>query len=125
VVCRASPVTVRLAPRYETWAHNNLTRRDDAARFAQFLRRPGAAPLLSDGLVWLAHADTPPSTWHHDDRYEDALGTLLDEVARKHPGIPRDNDPAGDAYRSLLTRLADRQIPIALELIARMTSNSA
>lgn len=117
-------VAMRLAPRYETWASSNLTRRDDAARFAQFLRRPGAAPLLSEGLVWLARADTPRSRWHHDDRYEDAIGTLLDEVARQHPGIPRGDDPAGEAYRSLLTRLADRQIPIALELIARMTSDS-
>ena len=46
-------VATRLAPHYERWAGDHLTRRDDAARFASFLRRDGATPLLPDGLVGL------------------------------------------------------------------------
>jgi hypothetical protein len=115
----------RFAARYERWARESLGRRDDAARFAQFLRRPGAAPLLADGLVWLAGADTPASSWHHDDHYEDAVGALLDQVARDQPELMRSGAPAGAAYRALLRRLADRQVPIALELIARLGEGGA
>jgi hypothetical protein len=115
-------VAARLARHYERWAQANLSRRDDAARFASFLRRDGAAPLLSNGLVWLAAADTPPSSWHRDDLYEDAVGSLLDAVARHRQEITRSTGPEGDAYRTLLARLADRQVPIARELISRMSA---
>lgn len=119
-----APVVARLAPRFERWARENLARRDDAARFASFLRRDGAAPLLSDGLSWLAAASTPATDRQRDNHYEEALGSLLDDVRRRTPEITPGAGADGEAYRSLLTRLADRQVPIALELISRMSSST-
>jgi len=113
----------RMTDRYERWARKCLSDRSDAAHFARFLRKPGAGPLLRDGLGWLADADPPDGTARrgHDD-YEDALGSLLDQVLRDAPEIPRSSAAAGDAYRKLLQRLADRQVPIALELMSRLSS---
>ena len=113
----------RMAPRYEKWARASLQRREDATRFCQFLRRPAAEGLLADGLIWLAAADTPAGgEWDHDG-YEQAAGELLGHIARNHRDLPRSESPAGDAYRALLKRLVDRQVPVALELQSRLASS--
>jgi hypothetical protein len=75
-----------------------------------------------DGLVWLADADTPASSWDHDDVYEDRVGSLLDAVDRHSKGITRSAARDDNAYCTLLARLADRRVPIARELISRMSA---
>jgi hypothetical protein len=118
-----APLIVRMASRYQRWASKRLYRREDAAQFARLLGQPGAQPLLDDGLEWLAAADTPAASGsYRDDRYEDAVGELLDHVARHHSERPRSPTEAGDAYRALLRRLVDRQVPIALELTSRLSA---
>jgi hypothetical protein len=117
-----APVIAAMSQWYERWAASTLQRREDAACFARFLSRPGAQPLLRDGLEWLAAAETPPRSASYNDGYEDAVGELLDHVSREHREIPRSTGSAGDAYRALLQRLADRQVPIALELSSRLSS---
>jgi hypothetical protein len=117
-----APVIAAMRQWYERWAGSTLQRREDAAHFARFLSRPGAQPLLRDGLAWLAAAETPPRSAGYNDGYEDTVGELLDHVAREHGEIPRSTTGAGDAYRALLQRLADRQVQIALELSSRLSS---
>ena len=117
-------VVARMAPHYQRWAHQSLDGSQDATQLARFLRRPGATPLVADGLIWLAAAEGSASSSRADNHYEDAVGTLLDHVARHQRDIPRSNRAVGDAYRALLQRLADRQVPIALELVSRLSSLS-
>jgi hypothetical protein len=79
-----APVIAAMSQWYERWAASTLQRREDAAHFARFLSRPGAQPLLRDGLAWLAAAETPPRSAGYNDGYEDAVGELLDHVSREH-----------------------------------------
>ncbi len=115
-------VVAKMAPHYDRWAHQSLDGSQDATQLARFLRRPGATPLVTDGLIWLAAAEGSASSSRADNHYEDAVGMLLSHVARHQRDIPRSTGPVGDAYRALLRRLADRQVPIALELASRLSS---
>ena len=112
----------RLTPRFRRWAQRHLGIRDSAAVFARFLCRDAAAPILERGVVWLAAAETRPATWDGDTGYEDTVGKLLGRVMRVHPEIARRPTDTGAAFRALLQRLADRQVPVALELVSRLSS---
>ena len=44
-------VVALMAPRFERWARHHMADDSDATQLARFLRRPGAAPLLPQGLI--------------------------------------------------------------------------
>ena len=113
-----APTITEMRPHYERWAEQNLNHTWAATQFVRFLAREAAAPLLEDGLVWLAAAGAERG--HEQERFDEALESMLTDVIARHPELARSQAPAGEALRGLLRGLADRQSPIALELIARL-----
>ena len=112
-----APIIAEMHPHYRQWAKQNLNHTWAATQFVRFLAREAAAPLLEDGLVWLAAAGAERG--HEQDRFDEALESMLTDVIARRPELARSQQPAGDALRGLLRGLADRQSAIGLELIAR------
>ena len=111
-----------MRPFYRRWADRRLASHRSARQFIQFLHTPAARPLLHDGLVWLHESvDRRGKVWTDRGTIED-LASLLEFCWRKDESAFREQTPAAMAFRELLRKLADLQLPLALELLDRLSA---
>jgi hypothetical protein len=118
------PLVVELAPYFRRFAERYLGDDRAASGLIRLLRRPAGRPLLADGLTWLLGAGERTGLWGsgRDETVVEELASLLDELWRDGEQIVRRDGEAGRAFRGLLRLLAARQVPLALELLARLAS---
>jgi hypothetical protein len=111
-------VLTALEPQWSEWVKPRLTGTWFARYFAHFLEAPAAAAVRAEALSWLADAER--NREHTDSDLDEATAELLVVVyAREAEMIAGIGAPA-EAARYLLSRLAGRGIPLALELSARL-----
>lgn len=105
---------------YERWASETLQSPYAAEEFIRFLKRPAALPLREPGLAWLFDTGIgePQRQSHRDDRVLEELAELLDQALRDDHRLL--DGPAEAAFKGLLRRLVDRQVPLALVLADRL-----
>jgi len=116
------PLVARAKDMYQRWADLTLARPRSTVVFARFLQQPAAQAILLDGLLWLDRSLARADDHFWREHYlEETLASLLDHCWRTcRVDLRRHNDVFA-AFRSLLRALADRQHPIALELLDRVT----
>lgn len=119
---RHQPLVESMRACYARWAPSRLINGWLARRFAWFLAKPAAQPLVEDGLLWLRDAAAKRTRSYDDDDLDEAISELLVHVDKHHPGVLRGQTEAGHAARDLLHALAAKQLPIALELVRRLAS---
>ena len=111
-------VLTDLEPQWSEWVKPRLTGTWFARYFAHFLEAPAAAAVRGAALSWLADAER--NREHTDSDLDEATGELLVVVyAQEAELIAGAGAPAEEA-RYLLSRLAGRGVPLALELSARL-----
>ena len=113
-----TPTIAAMQPQYQQWADHNLDHPWAAVQFIRFLANEAAAPILEDGLVWLASAGAERG--RDQSRFDEALESMLAEIIGRRPQFARTQAPGGVALRSLLHGLVERQSAIGLELTTRV-----
>jgi hypothetical protein len=107
---------------YRKWASRCLMDIGAVATFSRFLRRPAAAELLTDGMIWILEAarDFDEADWDGTSREKGHLVDLLEHWWQ----VRGERGPSTDAGRApalgLLRILADQQHPRALEILDRV-----
>lgn len=89
-----------------------------ARYFAQFLEAPAAAAVRAQALSWLADAER--NREHTDSDLDEATAELLVVVYAQEAELISGAGASAEAARYLLSRLAGRGVPLALELSARL-----
>jgi hypothetical protein len=118
-----APLLESMHDEYEEWARAYMRDIHAAEHFVEFLKKPAARTLLHDGLEWLRAAAI-----EEDDRHWRRRGELgrhmaeLLEYALRTDATVLTQKPTASAYRELLRRLVDLQVPLALTLADRIVS---
>jgi hypothetical protein len=108
----------QMAPYYERWAREHLSREDDnITGFCFFIASSTGRPLRMRGLGWIQQAVTAES-W-----YRPAMGNALIEflnvVLIQDAQQLRSDAAARDAFLALVALLVSKQVPSALALQER------
>jgi hypothetical protein len=106
---------------YKAWAAQFLGDPDAVEHFVEFVKKPTARSLLDEALVRLREATATADQWFWTRR-EDLprhLAELLDYVLRTDATVLQ-REPTASAFRELLQRLVERQVPVALALADRL-----
>ena len=106
---------------YEAWARHFLNDPEAAEHLVEFLKKPVARTLLDDALIRLQEVTATADNWFWTRR-EDLprhLAELLDYALRTDATVLQ-REPAATAFRELLQRLVERQVPVALALADRI-----
>ena len=107
-----------LQPEWAEWIRPRLIGSWFAQHVAQFLGQSAAVLLRRDGLEWLAERERSPAVG--DSGLDEAVAELLLRVWLVEPVLLRGADNAASDARYLLSRLAGRGVPLAVELSARL-----
>jgi len=107
-----------LEPQWSEWVKPRLTGTWFARYFAHFLEAPAAAAVRPQALGWLAHAER--NRVHTDSDLDEATAEFLVKVYAQEAELISGAGAPAEAARYLLSRLAGRGIPLALELSARL-----
>jgi hypothetical protein len=111
-------VLTALEPQWSEWVKPRLTGTWFARYFARFLEAPAAAAVRAEALGWLADAER--NREHIDSDLDEATAELLVRVYAQEAELISGAGVPAEAARYLLSRLAGRGIPLALELSARL-----
>lgn len=111
-------VLADLEPQWSKWVKPRLTGTWFARYFAHFLEAPAAAAIRGEALSWLAEAER--NREHIDSDLDEATGELLVVVYAQEAELIAGAGAPAEAARYLLSRLAGRGVPLALELCARL-----
>lgn len=121
-----APLAEALAPYLQRWATDHQLDADDLVALASFLSLPAARSSRLDGLVWIDEAvrDRGDRVWTEhligdvssSSRVEAAVGQLLVKTWSTDRTDLLRHDKALGAFQWLLSTLASRRLPIALEL---------
>jgi len=114
--CRS--VLTALEPQWSEWVMPRLTGTWFARYFAHFLETPAATAVRAQALSWLADAER--NRKHTDSDLDEATAELLVVVYAQEAELISGAGAPAEAVRYLLSRLAGRGIPLALELSARL-----
>jgi hypothetical protein len=104
---------------WERWVSAQLEDSWFAERALSFFGTPPAEPVLEPILIRLAEIE-PQRVTRYRSRYDEALGEMLAELMGRRPELFTSPGDSGTALRLLLSRLAERGSPLALELVARL-----
>jgi hypothetical protein len=113
------PIIGEMKQYYERWANNSLTEPEGAVMFIHFLMRPAAEVILTDGLVWLEKAANKAGDDFFTDRHDNVqkpLACLLEISWGKHKTQIQSNSEIFSAFKNLLRKLVDLQVPQAIEI---------
>lgn len=111
-------VLTALKPQWSEWVKPRLTGTWFARYFANFLEAPAAAAVRAQALSWLAEAER--NRERTDSDLDEAIAELLVVVYAQEAELIFGAGVPAEAARYLLSRLAGRGIPLALELSARL-----
>ncbi len=111
-------VLTDLEPAWSEWVKPRLVGTWFARYFAHFLEAPAAVAVRAEGLSWLADAER--NREYTDGDLDEATAELLVVVYAQEAELISGPGTAAKAARYLLSRLAGRGIPLALELSARL-----
>jgi hypothetical protein len=111
-------VLAELEPQWGEWVKPRLAGTWFARYFAHFLEAPAAAVVRGEALTWLADAER--NREYTDGDLDEATAELLVVVYAREAELISGPGVAAKAARYLLSRLAGRGIPLALELSARL-----
>jgi hypothetical protein len=111
-------VLTGLEPAWSEWIKPRLVGTWFARYFAHFLEAPAAVAVRAEGLSWLADAER--NREYTDGDLDEAIAELLVVVYAQEAELISGPGTAAKAARHLLSRLAGRGIPLALELSARL-----
>ncbi len=108
---------------YEVWAKEHLVRPRCAMLFAIFLKQPATVGLLFKGLTWLGTAAKAAGNYYFRDKETlDQISSLLDHCWNSHRSELRTDAAAFNAFRYLLTRLAELQELVANEILRQLAT---
>jgi len=114
-----------VSDRYARWSKNWLHQEKCAARFARLLTAPVGGQLLLPGVVWLA-GEMYKWSVREDDHYglRENVTAALELCWRSHGSRLRQNQEALEAFRRLLSMMAQLQYAPALELQRTVAQSS-
>ena len=113
------PIIREMKQYYERWANTNLTNPESAVMFVYFLMHPAAEVMLTDGLIWLEKAANEAGDNFFSDRHDNVqkpLASLLEISWKKHKTQIQSSSEVYNAFKSLLRKLVDLQVPQAIEI---------
>lgn len=111
----------RMAPYYQRWASVWLGRRRGGTALVHLLRRNAARGLVLPALEWLLPVWQELDTTKYRDRHdEDSYTQFLGFLWEKWWPEIQENAPALKSFKELAAKLAVGQIPLALEVSARL-----
>lgn len=91
--------------------------------FAIFLKQPATVGLLFKGLTWLGTAAKAAGNYYFRDKETlDQISSLLDHCWNSHRSELRTDAAAFNAFRYLLTRLAELQELVANEILRQLAT---
>ncbi|MCH7770717.1 MAG: hypothetical protein IIA49_06835, partial [Bacteroidetes bacterium] len=101
---------------YKKWTDEYLLYSKCAENFINFLRQPATTSIILEGLRWVETGYKKHiNNWNEEDIVE-PLAYLLNTVWIKHREAMRKNVESFSAFKFLLSKLIERQNPIALEI---------
>jgi hypothetical protein len=108
---------------YAAWAQQFLPSLRCAANFAAFLIEPAADDLLPYGIVWLATAiEAEGVRIYWDKTDESTLSSFVGHCWNLCRSSVRKDSQTFSAFRSILRVLADRQNPVAMQILSEVAS---
>lgn len=114
---------LRMREFYQRWASTHLDRDEECiARFAQFLTTDFGAPLLFDGLSWIAArlgATKASGNWHRDETGQALVHLAASALSSKGDELASDTG-ARQALIEIVAVLAEKSVPGALALQDRL-----
>jgi hypothetical protein len=113
------PVIREMKQYYERWANTSLPNPESAVMFIYFLMCPATEVILTDGLIWLEEAANEAGDNFFTDRHDNVqkpLANLLEISWKKYKTQIQNNSEAYKAFRNLLRKLVDLQVPQAIEI---------
>ncbi|MCF1459707.1 hypothetical protein FS827_00055 [Agrobacterium vitis] len=123
LACLPGGAALRMRELYERWAATHLGRDEEClVRFAQFLTTEFGAPLLLDGLHWIAsmiRATKSSGQWYRDGTSQVLVHLAASALSSSADGIARDT-AALQALIDILAALAERSVPGAFALQDRV-----
>lgn len=111
-------VLTALEPQWSEWVEPRLTGTWFARYLAHFLEAPAATAVRAQALTWLADAER--NREYTDSDLDEATAELLVVIYAQEAELISGVGAPAEAVRYLLSRLAGRGIPLALELSARL-----
>ena len=113
------PIIREMKQYYERWADTSLSNPESAVMFIHFLMRPAAEVMLTDGLIWLDKAAKEAGDNFFTDRHDNVkkpLASLLEISWKKNKTQIQNNTETYKAFKILLRKLVDLQVPQAIEI---------
>jgi len=107
-----------LQPEWGEWVKPILQGSWSARRAVYFFGEPGADRIYEQALSWLAERERDAA--RTDEELDQALAEMLLKLYGRHPSLFRAEGDAAVNARFLLSRLAARGNPLALELTSQL-----
>lgn len=110
-------LAVEMKPRWRAWAQAHLRSGSSARSFLYFLRRAGAAEIISDGLVWLRDGiDAAGAGYWNEREIIQEMASFLDFAWHSHSASIRADARAMQAFTAILNALVAKGDSVALQL---------
>ncbi len=113
------PIIREMKGYFERWARTSLTNPESAVMFIYFLMRPAVEVILTDGFIWLEKAAVEAGDNFFTDRHDNVqkpLASLLEISWKKHKTLIQSKSEVYNAFKNLLRKLVDLQVPQAIEI---------
>lgn len=107
-----------LQPEWGEWVRTRVGDPHFARHLARFLQAPAASVICADALPWLAEAERGRKS--RDEDLDGVTAELLFSIYARDEKLVTGAGAPAEATRYLLSRLAGRGVPLALELSARL-----
>jgi hypothetical protein len=107
-----------LQPEWGEWARKRVGNAYFARHLADFLQTPAASVIWADAIPWLAEAERDREG--RDEDLDGATAELLLAIYARDEKLVTGAGASAGAARYLLSRLAGRGVPLALELSSRL-----
>jgi len=115
---RHASLVEELLPEWEEWVRPKVKDAWFTRGLLQFLTRPTADPVRAEALAWLAARERGGQPVNPE--LDEMTSELLLVISVREPRLLRGNDEPAFNGRYLLSRLAGRGQPLAVELSARL-----
>lgn len=111
-----SSLIMEMSSYYKNWTDEYLIYSRCAESFINFLRQPAASSIVLDGLIWVKDGyEKHFKSWDERDII-DSLSYLLNTVWSNMKDALRKDKDSFEAFKFLLSKLIEKQNPIALEI---------